>query len=315
MSIQKYGKMNLRKALDYAIRDYECKQTDVTSGYKIEGVEEPYWNYLSNDAWEDFKESISEDHKKQYDDADGGELKKKKGRWGMCPPKMASFGSSSRFLYNLSKEKVGFVFEKRLPTKVGPRPANLDGYLKLNDTDILVEAKCGEIYYSHSKDVSKSYIKVYDELKKRYSEFSYINHPSKDKDSEDKDSFSCSFTFKGKPIVYFDIKQLISHFLGITAGILEGKVAANIKFVYLIFNPGTDTCFDNEKVKSYKAKIEQRYDQTIEEIEQFGGKYKLMEQLFDAIMEIQSGRLKRKKDYSFKFYIADQNDYLEILKK
>ena len=310
MSTQKYGKMNLRKALDYAIRDYECKQIDVTSGYKIEGVEKPYYNYLSNDAWEDFKESMSEEHKKQYDDADGGELKKTKGRWGEYPPKMASFGSSSRFVYNLSKEKVGFVFEKRLPTKVGPRPANLDGYLKLNDTDILVEAKCGEIYNSHNKDVSKSYIKIYEELKKLFLDFSYINHPSKDKDSEDKNSFSCSFTFKGKPVVHFDIKQLISHFLGITAGILEGEVAANIKFVYLIFNPRTDTCFDNEKIKSYKEKIESVYDDTIKEIDEEG-----MEQFFKAIMKIQSVRLKREKYYSFEFHLADQNNYLEMLMK
>ena len=93
-------KIDREKALDYAIRDYECKKFHVESGYKI-GNKPPYWNYLSNGAWEKFKDSMKKVHRRQFEDADGGELKEKKGRWGICPPKMASFGSSSRFLYNI----------------------------------------------------------------------------------------------------------------------------------------------------------------------------------------------------------------------
>ena len=59
----------------------------------------------------------------EYGAGDGGELEEKDGR----PPKMASFGSSSRMIYNLSNKKDGFHFEKKLPTTVGGT-ANLDGF-------------------------------------------------------------------------------------------------------------------------------------------------------------------------------------------
>ena len=96
-------KIDREKALDYAIRDGEWKKFPVESGYKI-GNKPPYWNYLSNDAWEEFKGKMKKAHLCQFEDADGGEMKEKKGRWGIYPPKMASFGSSSRFLYSVSKD-------------------------------------------------------------------------------------------------------------------------------------------------------------------------------------------------------------------
>ena len=80
MSENKYAEIDSpEKALDYAIRDCECKEKSIECGYKI-ADSEPYWNYLSNDAWEEFLKSMSPLHRAQYNDADGGELKEKKGR-------------------------------------------------------------------------------------------------------------------------------------------------------------------------------------------------------------------------------------------
>lgn len=300
------------KALDYAIRDYECKKFPVESGYNIEN--NIYFNYLSKNSWKEFKDSMKKVHRGQFEDADGGELKEKKSRWGICPPKMASFGSSSRFLYNISKDIVGFQFEKLLPTRVGGT-ANLDGYIMRGDVDVFVEAKCKEIYSSHKPiKVSDIYKEIYDKLKTDNG-FSYDNNgrPIKDGKTDDK-HFKCTFKFDGKEIVHFDIKQLICHFLAISANILEDEKAnKNVKFVYLIFNPkdADAACFENEKVSSYKERIFKIYNETIKEIRKFD-----MELLFESIFEIQAKRLglEGEKDSLFEFHLVDQYNYKETIK-
>ena len=306
-----YNKIDSReKALDYAIRDYECKKFPVESGYTIKKEKKTYWNYLSNDAWEEFKEKMKKAHLCQFEDADGGEMKEKKGRWGIYPPKMASFGSSSRFLYNISKDIVGFQFEKLLPTRVGGT-ANLDGYIMRGDVDVFVEAKCKEIYSSHKPiKVSDVYKEIYDKLKTDNG-FSYDE--IKDGKTDDK-HFKCTFKFDSEDIVHFDIKQLICHFLAISANILENEKAnKNVKFVYLIFNPedADAACFENEKVSSYKERIFKIYDETIDEIGEFD-----MERLFKSIFEIQAKRLglEGEKDSLFEFHRVDQDKYKEIIK-
>lgn len=305
------------KALDYAIRDYELKDKDkfAKSGYTIKKEKKTYWNYLSNDAWEEFKGKMKKAHLCQFEDADGGEMKEKKGRWGIYPPKMASFGSSSRFLYSVSKDIEGFQFEKLLPTRVGGS-ANLDGYITRGDGDVFVEAKCREIYSSHKTiEVSNVYEEIYKKLQKLYPEFSFKNNGRPIKNGkEDNEHFNCTFKFNGEEIVHFDIKQLICHFLAISANILENEKAnKNVKFVYLIFNPkdADAACFENEKVSSYKERIFKIYDETIDEIGKFD-----MKLLFESIFEIQAKRLglEGKKDSSFDFCIAEQKDYKKEIK-
>ena len=298
------------KALDYAIRDFELKNGDISieCGYKIEKEKKTYWNYLSYDAWEEFKGKMKKAHLCQFEDADGGEMKEKKGRWGIYPPKMASFGSSSRFLYNISKDIEGFQFEKLLPTRVGGS-ANLDGYIMRNDVDFFVEAKCREIYGSHKTvEISNVYEEIYNELHKSYPEFSFKNNGK-----EDDEHFNCTFKFNGKEIIHFDIKQLICHFLAISANLLENEHAnKKIEFVYLIFNPKYNTCFENEKVSSYKGRIDKIYKETIKEI----GKSDDMKELFASVFQIQAKRLglEGKKYSSFKFHPVDQDEYKKIIK-
>lgn len=82
---------------------------------------------------------------KKVKDADGCELEEKNSRYGLTPPQMTSFGSSSRLIYECSKDIPNFSFEKLLPTRVG-HTANLDGCIATKESDIFVEAKCREIY-------------------------------------------------------------------------------------------------------------------------------------------------------------------------
>ena len=153
---------NMATALDCAIREFEVKDGNCEYGYQI--PDKPiYDNYMSNKRWELFLEEMPDEYKRQFNNGSGGELKEKNGR---TPPKMASYGSSSRFIYELSKGIVGFNFEVLLDTRVGGI-ANLDGFLHNGSEYIYVEAKRREIYYgTHKNNTIKSvYIPVYDKIK------------------------------------------------------------------------------------------------------------------------------------------------------
>ena len=286
-------------ALDFAIRDH---QEEYDYGYEIKG-KSPYNNYLSNNAWKRFIDSMSPLHLAQYNDADGGELLEKKGRWGLNPPKMASFGSSSRLIYECSKSIPGFCFEKQLPTIVG-HTANLDGYLSSPTEDVFVEAKCREIYSTHlNQKISRVYKDVYEHIKSVNSGFSYEETPIEN----EPDYMACSFIMNGKYISHFDVKQLICHFLGICANILESHANANVRFIYLIFNPNFDTDFSNPHISNFQSKILEEYKETLEEISIFGD----FKWLFEAVLNYQSEHLSiLKPPYYFEFHLHDQCTYL-----
>lgn len=299
--------MDIAKALDFAIRDYELlsKSNGYSPGYFINKQRE-YWNYLSKDSWEAFMKAMTSEHKKQYLDGGGGELDERNSRWGILPPKMASFGSSSRMIYMYSKDTPGFMFEKQMPTHVG-HDANLDGYLLHDNKAVFVEAKCREIYASHTNlDISNVYKEVYDYLHEKEQSFSYIKTNGKDPNY-----FKCTFHYDNLIIKHFDIKQLICHFLGITADLIKNKHAHNnVVFVYFIFNPEINTDFSNPAIFSYGDQIKTQYEETIAEIAKFGD----MKWLFDSIMRYQTNNLKLPiANYSFDFKLADQDEYKKYL--
>ena len=214
---------------------------------------------------------------------------------------MASYGSSSRFIYQCSEKIEGFSFEKQMPTRVG-HIANLDGYILKEDANVYVEAKRREIYGNHKKtEINIAYQRVYDSINKIHSRFEYVGSPcNKDK----KDYFLCTFKYNNREIVHFDIKQLICHFLGITADILENKQTKRIRFVYLIFNPNS---IEDKIDKKYKDAILSIYKDTLEEIKSMGD----MGWLFEAVLEFQKKNLnlKLEKAPTFDFFLADQNNY------
>ena len=157
----------------------------------------------------------------------------------------------------------------------------------------------------------KCYKEIYDKLKTDNG-FSYDNNgrPIKDGKTDDK-HFKCTFKFDGEEIVHFDIKQLICHFLAISANILENENAnKNIKFIYLIFNP--KEVIEQVEKESYKKQIIEIYGDTKKEITDYFN----MKLLFESIFEIQAKRLglEGKKYPLFEFYFAEQYNYKEIIK-
>lgn len=291
--------MNLQHKLDYAIRDKDRKYYG--EGYIISKSKSVYDRYMSNEGWERYLAEMSEDHRIQYEKGDGGELNEKRGRWGTYPPKMACYGSSSRIIYTLLRGVANIEFEKKFATQVG-HTANLDAYLQTGDTDIFLEAKCREIYASHTKiDIGDVYKPVYEYIKQCNKKFGYSDEPSKANNK-----FRCSFSYDGKKIIRFDIKQLICHFLGIAAGVLEGVIKDNIRFVYFIYNPNE---LGNETLKEVK----EVYKDTIDEINRIG----VIElfKLFKAVFEYQKKNLEIEKEMPiFEFVLADQNNIIDKLK-
>ncbi len=270
--------MKLAEFLDAAIR--ESEEGKVASRYEIEG-EKTYKNYLSNGEWNEFINNMSDTHKAQFKNGGGSELKE----GDKTPPKMASFGSSSRFVYNLLERVYGeeferVEFEKKLPTRVSRGVVNLDGYIQ-GDCEVFIEAKCREIYIDES-----AYQKVYKQIGVE---------------------LLPNFRWKGNYIRHFDIKQLICHFLAISASVLEGNTNPNIKFIYLIFNPKDKDVVEHIDSK-YRDEIIKQYNATLAEIELFD-----MKKLFEDIFAYQ----KRKgiKDCpEFEFVVADQNTIEKHLK-
>ena len=300
----------IEKALDCAIRDCEIKSDRAQYGYKIK--DKIYENYMSNDAWlsflEDMKKGYSK-HKSQFEKGGGKELEERNTRYGLYPPKMACYGSSSRLIYLYSKDIEDFSFERKLPTIVGG-DANLDGYKHHEGLDVYVEAKCREIYYSHSSiKVSNKYIDVYDFLSDKMKkdlvfEFDHQN---------EKEGYGV-FKYKGEKIKHFDVKQLICHFLSISAHMLDPKFNHNnakIRFVYLIYNPhGIENLIDEK----YRDKILDTYRETIEEINMIKSNNG-MELLFNTVYEFQKHKLSNQYLPSFEFVLTDQNEYKNAIEK
>lgn len=278
----------IQKALDYAIRDHENLKE--ISGYEIDG--RVYNNYMSNEAFEEELREMKPEIRKQFDDAPGGELKQKRGRYGVYPPKMACFGSSSRFICNKLKDVKNIVFEYGLPTEVGGE-AQLDAYIQAKKIEIFIEAKCREIYKEHYG--KKAYKEVY--------EFLHEWNPKFDFNEE-----NMTFYYNDEAITYFDLKQFICHFLGIAAAILQHKIRPEVRFLYLIYNPEKIADDINEL---YKDKISTIYKRAKTEI----GYFEIW--LFDAIVEFQKKhnlKISETLDYSFEFYVVDQDSCKEFIK-
>ena len=290
---------NLQTALDCAIRDFEGK----TGGFEMKNKGVSYCNYMTKEEWGNYKESINEHHKKQFDDGAGGELKE-----GKYPPKMASFGSSSRFIYELSKGIDGFEFEEKLDTRVGGI-AHLDGSLKKDSEYIYVEAKKREIYGgSHENEAIKEvYIDVYNHIIECIGEekFSYVPETSKKIGYK-----KITFKIGGHNVQYFDLKQLICHFLGITYDIAKHSIRnTKVKFLYLIYNPQEVT---DKMTSVYREKIENRYKEVAEFVND-NIKNGVFNAIFQAVLDYQTTKqgLEKKTKIGFEMKLVDPSNYEE----
>ncbi len=294
MTIKNENPKNIDTALDCAVRDFN----KMSGGYLINDI--VYCNYMTNQDWNVFYQNIDESHKKQFEDGAGGELKE-----GNYPPKMASFGSSSRLIYELSHNIEGFSFEEKLDTRVGGI-AHLDGCLKRGMTYVYIEAKMREIYGgSHeTESIKAAYLDVYRWIRECCPKaFNFSSKKDNTKDGYSK----VTFTINNKPVKFFDLKQLICHFLGITYDIAKHHITGiKVKFLYLLYNP-----MKIEITSPYKTKILDRYNDVKTFIEDNTGVFNL---IFQAILsyQIEKHHL-NKSDIQFEMQLVDQTNYNEAL--
>ena len=305
-----YQKASLQKELDKAIMKKE-KKTDssLTSGYIL--GKRTFDEYLSNESFKDFLASMPEDIKIMYSIGAGSELEERKNKYGIIayPPKMASFGSSSRMIYNLTKGITEFGFEIKLPTTVGGM-AHLDGYTFTPEKHIYIEAKCREPYGEKTKSVGTKYKQFYEYLNK--SSDAEITCDMTDFNYEKK-TMNVTFRWRDTAIECFDMKQMLSHLLGIGTGLLNDELIYKpVKFLYLIYSP-EQLEFESEEIKTA---IRDTYYKTCNEAEAAVSKKLfravlcyLKENYFpetDADIDMLSNK--------FEFLICNQENFIEKLK-
>lgn len=217
--------MNLSRVLDLAIKQ-KTERADA-DGYAV--GDRVYDTYLTNTEWQAFLDEMPRSVRDEYGAGGGDELTEKNGR----PPKMASYASSSRMIYLLSRGKAGFHFEKKLPTTLGGT-ANLDGFCDDGYRYLFVEAKCHEPYFRKSVTVSRRYEGLYRFLNETGAGGLEISmHPSECGRYMDVEYFS-----DGERLSHFDVKQMLCHLLGIASGLLRGELSKKqIDFIYLLYDP------------------------------------------------------------------------------
>lgn len=242
---------SLALALDYAIRDAEIKNliidnAPLTYGYKI-NENTSFDNYLSKECFEEFKKHLSDKASVQYGKGGGSELKERKNKTKVvvAPPKMASFGSSSRMMYNTANSIIDirskFDYEKKLHTTVGGT-ANLDGYVETDKHHIFVEAKCREPYGVKDNKIKSAYYNLYHSINQENIALTckITNLDGTPIIEQPNDEYMLvDFYFDKHKIEHFDIKQMLCHLLGIGTKILKENlyIDRDIKFIYLLYNP------------------------------------------------------------------------------
>lgn len=237
--------MSIVDAFTEALIQKQMNKDGLHRGYTVQANGRVYPDYLSNKPdWEQLKEGMLPEHYTQYNQGCGGEMKEEKGR----PPKMAAFASSSRFIYTLSARNniiPQFKFEEQLPTTIAG-VANMDGYQEREGRYTFVEAKCREPY-SHSikQAIKRNYKDVYAYLREKMPRvFSCVMEdiPDAPDGKEPQNKMNVVFFCHNRVVGAFDIKQMISHLLGVatkflTMGKADREAVKKIQFLYLLYNP------------------------------------------------------------------------------
>ncbi|MBR4864783.1 MAG: hypothetical protein IKU07_09425 [Oscillospiraceae bacterium] len=251
----------MQKILDMAIKRSEVGESSA-GGYRVKGRALPYENYMENAAWNECYANMQKNHEKAfaaYGAGGGKELDERVSGTNTYPPKMASYGSSSRMIYTLMQNEENFEYEKKLPTLVGG-VANLDGFAALAEKCVFVEAKCREPYGAKSDLVSDKYEALYQYLTGKDDKVLTCNCVP-----AGKGKLAVSFLVGENKLKleHFDMKQMLCHLLGIGVAYLRGEYEKKIDFIYLLYNPN-GLPFDKE---AHRKKIMDIYAKECAEFE------------------------------------------------
>ena len=198
---------------------------DMKAGYIVNG--RTFYSYYTNQDWDSFVGRMPEKVRIQFDDGNGGEMKEYPIEAPIYPPKMASYASSSRFMYEQGNSFDGFIYEKKLPTGLGGYPANLDGYLE--SKNVFVEAKCHEFYNYSRPELRKGHRMLLEGIIPRLD----------GKLDYDRSKDILYLSWDNKDSGHFDFKQMLCHLSGIANMILSGG-EKTVNFIYLAYYPSKE---------------------------------------------------------------------------
>lgn len=317
--------MGIQNELDKAIKEYEKENYGIESGFEIKG-KSPNPDYLSNEAWDKFYDDMARYNMnafKRYSDGAGGEMRaSSNGK----PPKMASFGSSSRMIYNLvmkDEVKERFLFEEKLTTTIGGE-ANLDGFMQKDNAYVFVEAKCREPYASKQNNIKDVYRPLYEAISvsQDVDLFCTCGKSNDKKEMEVVFKYNVDKNGDGKIINHFDMKQMICHLLAVGTAVLTNHYdeMKNVKdediklhFIYLIYDP-RNLKFDNN---NSEEKILQIYNDIFSFCK--GNENQFFKKLFKVVLEFLKSEeglddKANERDISkivdnFTFHICSQEDF------
>lgn len=217
------------------------------TGFCIDG--QVYNAYLTNDEWSDFVKTMPTEIANFFDNGQSGDMRERKTCFGnYIPPKMSSYGSSSRMLYELAKDIPDFIFKYKMPAIIGGK-AHLDGYLKKGN--IYMDAKCREIYGGQG-DVKNVYDPYYAYLFRK-TLLRYFRYGKQVK-----------FYWGIKEVMYLNLKQILCHFLCIANYHLCNGIAP-VNFIYLVYEP--TTALLSYLTKEESSKIQEIWNQDKQEAE------------------------------------------------
>lgn len=293
--------MNTKAIFDNALKlRYGGKKEDYYASERV--LPNKYYMYYTLEEWNKYLDKMSPKDKKAYGEGGGKELEEKEDDNGVWqPPKMAAYASSSRFVYDLLKG-TDVIFEQKLPTSVPRSVSNMDAFYL--DRNIFIEAKCQEFYSSPSPKYKKAYKKFYDLLASKTG-FSYIP-------AEEKNDAPISFLLNGMTVEQFDIKQIISHTLGIANACKNGveidgaikrlDLEKGISLIYLLYNP--------RELQSYLSDdewddINSKYEKEVSFVQ---NNISFFKALFEISLEYVGCETARIKDLveSYQFIVTDQ---------
>ncbi len=310
--------MSLQNVFDLAKKEFD--RGNIECGYKANNGR-LYTAYYTNDEWQTFKNEMEKNYKSAYDDfkdGDGGELDER----GQYPPKMASYGSSSRFIFECSRDIPNFQFEKKLGICVPARnkkqeaKASLDGYIM--EKNIYVEAKCREIYNRNTPEFNSKYEEFYtylrDHTQGRFN-FDIVKHINK----KGEISRRVRFFWDNERIVHFDCKQLLCHLLGIAKNTITTYQTISATLLYLVYKPSEELlgnikskrtvnsirkCWEKEFYEATTINIELIYNCVVHFLHEHKG-------IGLNLNAIEIERIAQ----SFKFHFCSQDDYLSHIQQ
>ena len=221
--------MNITEKLDLAIKSNETGTTDGAYTLSHKGSMLRKVTYMTNDEWAEFFKTMPTKAYEEYNKSADDILFEKNGQ----PPKMASYGSAKRMIYNLSRDIEGFHFEKKLPATIGGK-TSIDGFCEYDNRYAFVEAKCHEPYSMRRNSSAMAYSDLYNYINERMiGQIQIETRPSTCGRYLNADYFAY-----GERLERFDMKQTVCHLLGIAGGLLNGTFKRKqIDYIYLLYDP------------------------------------------------------------------------------